>query len=169
MEKHHAQKLSSSKKTSTVSHSPLSTGILLEETLPYCKLENYYPTKIGDIYEARYQVSRKFGYGAYSTSWLKLSDAYAGTWVAHEDATIPLVSLESFESRLFGQEKDLLSSLWSQCLNGCQRNARQPSSCLRIYGCSSVSARIWPVTKGNIGSKLMIVLPLFLALSGPNV
>ncbi|OJD24298.1 CMGC/SRPK protein kinase [Blastomyces percursus] len=41
-----------------------------EETLPYYKPEHYYPVNIGDVYETRYQVAGKIGYGAYSTSWL---------------------------------------------------------------------------------------------------
>ncbi|OAX77179.1 CMGC/SRPK protein kinase, partial [Emergomyces africanus] len=43
---------------------------LEEETLPYYKSEHYYPVNIGDVYESRYQVTAKIGYGSYSTSWL---------------------------------------------------------------------------------------------------
>ncbi|TPX22276.1 hypothetical protein DIZ76_014144 [Coccidioides immitis] len=41
-----------------------------EETLPHYKPEYYYPVNIGDVYNGRYQVAGKIGYGAYSTSWL---------------------------------------------------------------------------------------------------
>lgn len=41
-----------------------------EETLLHYKAEQYYPVNIRDIYNARYQVLGKIGYGAYSTSWL---------------------------------------------------------------------------------------------------
>jgi non-specific serine/threonine protein kinase len=40
------------------------------EALPHYKPEHYFPVHIGDVYEARYQITGKFGYGAYSTSWL---------------------------------------------------------------------------------------------------
>lgn len=65
------QKISSSRRTSNASYSTLPLGISLEEeTLPYYKPEHYYTVKVGDVYEARYQVSEKIGCGAYSTSWL---------------------------------------------------------------------------------------------------
>ncbi|PLB43275.1 kinase domain protein [Aspergillus steynii IBT 23096] len=41
-----------------------------EETLPHYRPEEYYPVNIGDVYQARYQITGKLGYGAYSTSWL---------------------------------------------------------------------------------------------------
>ncbi|BAE58832.1 unnamed protein product [Aspergillus oryzae RIB40] len=58
------------RKSSSVAHI-LPTGTPIEEeTLPHYKPEHYYPVKIGDIYQARYEVTGKLGYGAYSTSWL---------------------------------------------------------------------------------------------------
>ncbi|KAF4156645.1 hypothetical protein CNMCM8927_007740 [Aspergillus lentulus] len=48
---------------------PLETPIE-EETLPHYKPEHYFPVHIGDVYETRYQITGKLGYGAYSTSWL---------------------------------------------------------------------------------------------------
>ncbi|RAQ57642.1 protein kinase domain protein [Aspergillus flavus] len=58
------------RKSSSVAHIfPTGTPIE-EETLPHYKPEHYYPVKIGDIYQARYEVTGKLGYGAYSTSWL---------------------------------------------------------------------------------------------------
>ena len=41
-----------------------------EEALPYYKPEHYHPVNIGDVYETRYQIVGKLGYGAYSTNWL---------------------------------------------------------------------------------------------------
>ncbi|KAK2029527.1 protein kinase [Colletotrichum zoysiae] len=41
-----------------------------EETLPGYKPESYYPVRIGEIFESRYQVVAKLGYGAGSTVWL---------------------------------------------------------------------------------------------------
>ncbi|GFF68149.1 serine/threonine-protein kinase SRPK [Aspergillus lentulus] len=35
------------------------------------------------------------------------ANAHIGAWIAHEDAALPLVSLESLEKRLSGQEKEL--------------------------------------------------------------
>ncbi|KKZ61984.1 non-specific serine/threonine protein kinase [[Emmonsia] crescens] len=66
------QKPSSSRKISNIPSFvalPRETPIE-EETLPYYKPEQYYPVNIGDIYNARYQVAGKLGYGAYSTNWL---------------------------------------------------------------------------------------------------
>lgn len=41
-----------------------------EETLPHYDPQQFYPVRIGDVFDERYQVSGKLGYGAYSTSWL---------------------------------------------------------------------------------------------------
>lgn len=41
-----------------------------EETLPYYAAEQFYPVHIGDVYDSRYRVAGKLGFGAYSTSWL---------------------------------------------------------------------------------------------------
>lgn len=66
------RKLPSFRRASNVSPPtlvPLKTPVE-EETLPYYKLEHYYPVNIGDVYETRYQIVGKLGYGTYSTSWL---------------------------------------------------------------------------------------------------
>ena len=44
--------------------------LIEEETLPFYSQSNYYPVKIGDVYQSRYKVVGKLGYGAYSTVWL---------------------------------------------------------------------------------------------------
>lgn len=48
---------------------PLETPVE-EEALPHYRKEEYYPVNIGDVYESRYEIAGKLGYGAYSTSWL---------------------------------------------------------------------------------------------------
>ena len=40
-----------------------------EETLPYYKAEEFYPVHIGQVFEKKYQVLGKLGYGAFSTVW----------------------------------------------------------------------------------------------------
>ncbi|KAI9790543.1 MAG: hypothetical protein M1816_005050 [Peltula sp. TS41687] len=51
-------------------HSISSEELVEEETLPFYKHEEYYPVRIGEVFNARYQVIGKLGYGAYSTVWL---------------------------------------------------------------------------------------------------
>ncbi|KAJ5399843.1 hypothetical protein N7465_010332 [Penicillium sp. CMV-2018d] len=41
-----------------------------EETLPHYDPEHFYPVHIGDVFDGRYRVTGKLGFGAYSTSWL---------------------------------------------------------------------------------------------------
>ncbi|KAJ6102984.1 hypothetical protein N7486_005411 [Penicillium sp. IBT 16267x] len=41
-----------------------------EETLPHYDPEQFYPVHIGDVFDGRYRVTGKLGFGAYSTSWL---------------------------------------------------------------------------------------------------
>ena len=41
-----------------------------EETLPFYRYEHYYPVCVGQVFNSRYQVVGKLGYGAYSTVWL---------------------------------------------------------------------------------------------------
>ena len=47
-----------------------STEKLEEETLPWYSPEKFYPVKLGEIFQSRYQVIGKLGYGGYSTVWL---------------------------------------------------------------------------------------------------
>ncbi|KAK2765391.1 hypothetical protein FQN54_008237 [Arachnomyces sp. PD_36] len=44
--------------------------IVEEETLPTYKPEKYYPVRIGQVLEDRYQIVGKVGYGVFSTVWL---------------------------------------------------------------------------------------------------
>lgn len=41
-----------------------------EETLPWYSPDDVYPVKIGEVFQSRYRVIGKLGYGAYSTVWL---------------------------------------------------------------------------------------------------
>ncbi|MCJ1466514.1 hypothetical protein MMC07_005133 [Pseudocyphellaria aurata] len=50
-------------------HSISASQLIEEETLLYYKAENFYPVRIGEIFNSEYQVLGKLGYGAYSTVW----------------------------------------------------------------------------------------------------
>lgn len=41
-----------------------------EHTLPFYHKKYYYPVKIGQVFNDRYRIIAKLGYGAYSTVWL---------------------------------------------------------------------------------------------------
>ncbi|KAE8150472.1 protein kinase [Aspergillus avenaceus] len=41
-----------------------------EEKLAWYSHENFFPVKIGDVFQSKYQVVEKLGYGGYSTVWL---------------------------------------------------------------------------------------------------
>lgn len=41
-----------------------------EELLPGYKAEQYYPVRLGEVFQSRYQVVAKLGYGTGSTVWL---------------------------------------------------------------------------------------------------
>lgn len=41
-----------------------------EQTLPFYHRKYYYPVKIGQVFNDRYRIIAKLGYGAYSTVWL---------------------------------------------------------------------------------------------------
>lgn len=44
--------------------------LIEEETLPHYDPDEFYPVHIGEVFENRYRVAGKLGYGTYSTSWL---------------------------------------------------------------------------------------------------
>jgi len=44
--------------------------VLEEEGLEAFRTGNYYPVTVGDIYDSKYQVLGKLGYGTTSTVWL---------------------------------------------------------------------------------------------------
>lgn len=41
-----------------------------EQQLPFYRRDDYYPMRIGEVIEKRYQVVAKLGYGTSSTVWL---------------------------------------------------------------------------------------------------
>ena len=41
-----------------------------EEATPYYNPKRFYPTRLGEVLNDRYQVATKFGYGTGSTVWL---------------------------------------------------------------------------------------------------
>ena len=41
-----------------------------EETIPDYKAERFYPARLGEVFNARYQAVAKLGYGTASTIWL---------------------------------------------------------------------------------------------------
>ncbi|KAK2757613.1 hypothetical protein FQN54_004582 [Arachnomyces sp. PD_36] len=45
-------------------------GAIEEQSLPRYHERNYYPVKIGEVFNDQYRVISKLGYGAYSTVWL---------------------------------------------------------------------------------------------------
>lgn len=48
-----------------------------EETLPFYRPELFYPVRLGEVFQNRYQVVAKLGYGASSTVWLGHDLMYA--------------------------------------------------------------------------------------------
>ncbi|PPJ56168.1 hypothetical protein CBER1_09086 [Cercospora berteroae] len=52
-----------------------------EENWDWYSAEAYYPVRIGEIFESRYQIVGKLGYGAHSTAWLS-RDLHAHRYVA---------------------------------------------------------------------------------------
>lgn len=48
----------------------VSTRKIEEENFPDYVASRYYPTRIGEVFQDRYQVVSKLGYGVASTVWL---------------------------------------------------------------------------------------------------
>jgi serine/threonine-protein kinase SRPK3 len=44
--------------------------LLEEETFSWYDPEGFYPVRIGEIFQSKYQVLGKLGYGSVSTAWL---------------------------------------------------------------------------------------------------
>jgi hypothetical protein len=47
-----------------------SATLIEEETFPWYKQDEWYAVRVGEIFESRYQVLLKLGYGSVSTAWL---------------------------------------------------------------------------------------------------
>jgi hypothetical protein len=55
----------------TTGYDMIDPSILVEEeTIPNYNFQRYYPVHLGEVFEKRYQVVGKLGYGASSTVWL---------------------------------------------------------------------------------------------------
>lgn len=55
-----------------------------EQALSFYRRKNYYPVKIGEVFNGRYQVIAKLGYGGYSTVWLARDNRYLCISIANE-------------------------------------------------------------------------------------
>ncbi len=51
-----------------------------EERVPGYKAERFYPVRLGDVFESRYQVVAKLGFGTASTVWLCRDLRYVLKW-----------------------------------------------------------------------------------------
>lgn len=47
-----------------------------EEPLEDYAVDGYHPTRLGDVFNERYRVVRKLGWGGYSTVWLAQDSRY---------------------------------------------------------------------------------------------
>lgn len=54
-----------------------------EEDVCDYRFGGYHPVRLGDVYNGRYKVIRKLGYGQHSTVWLVLDLRYAYTARGH--------------------------------------------------------------------------------------
>lgn len=52
-------------------------GLIQEETAPYTRIGRFYPARLGQVLNGRYQITLKLGYGGRSTVWLARD---LGTW-----------------------------------------------------------------------------------------
>lgn len=66
----------------TMSHKPSSNAEqrVEEQTLPLYQQKRYYPVKIGEVFNGRYRILAKLGYGAYSTVWLARDEKYGARY-----------------------------------------------------------------------------------------
>ena len=53
-----------------------NTQPLEERALALSRRKRYYPVKIGEVYNGRYRIIAKLGYGAYSTVWLARDERF---------------------------------------------------------------------------------------------
>lgn len=61
-----------------------------EQALSFYHRKNYYPVKIGEVFNGRYQVIAKLGYGGYSTVWLARDNRYLCISIASEYVVVDL-------------------------------------------------------------------------------
>ncbi|KAJ5558175.1 kinase-like domain-containing protein [Penicillium sp. DV-2018c] len=82
-----------------------------EETLPWYSPDRFYPIKIGEIFQSRYQVIGKLGFGGYSTAWL------CRDLQQHVYVTLKMFERDSAEGIRETEVYDHLNAL-STCHNG---------------------------------------------------
>jgi serine/threonine protein kinase len=56
---------------------PVPSGPRWEEPLKYYIPGGYHPISLGDVFQHRYKIVRKLGWGGYSTVWLAHDQMYA--------------------------------------------------------------------------------------------
>lgn len=67
-----------------------ASQLVEEERLPHYNRTEYYPMRIGHVFDDRYQVIAKLGYGTTSTVWLARDIKYASLlimlipWIAND-------------------------------------------------------------------------------------
>lgn len=64
-------------------HSIVDLSHFDEEDVCDYRFGGYHPVRLGDIYNNRYKVVRKLGYGQNSTVWLALDLQYVYTVLGH--------------------------------------------------------------------------------------
>ncbi|KNG88037.1 putative protein kinase [Aspergillus nomiae NRRL 13137] len=64
-----------------------------EEELPDYKEDRFYPVRLGEIFQDRYQVIAKFGFGSSSTSWLARDLRQGGTSCPYENARLTFIGI----------------------------------------------------------------------------
>ncbi|KAK5128888.1 hypothetical protein LTR85_000221 [Meristemomyces frigidus] len=78
----------------------IDVGLLDEETLPRYQESRYYPVRIGDVLDDRYEVLGKLGYSATSTTWLCHDDEdedYKTVKVCIHESGITLREQEAYD------------------------------------------------------------------------
>ncbi|CAL1698674.1 unnamed protein product [Somion occarium] len=68
--------------------------LIEEETWDWYKPEEFYNVRIGEVFNTKYQVVGKLGYGAYGTVWL------CRDLVEHQHVTLKIGTCEALESEL---------------------------------------------------------------------
>jgi len=48
----------------------------LEEGIEKYRVGRFHPVRVGELYDSKYKVLRKLGYGQYSTVWLVRNEQY---------------------------------------------------------------------------------------------
>ena len=71
-----------------------------EEMFDWYDPDEWYPVKIGDVFESRYQVLVKLGFGSVSTAWLCRDLRFVPTDVSHCWRIVAYKAVESTSTSL---------------------------------------------------------------------